>query len=124
MGFIFLLTPCLVSLAAAGSSYLPCGRTIGFAVRLPRNVVETSSYLTTFERSASPYVNVVDFNNSCCFFVVVSTRIQFPFFIHILLGFLSRECIFAAKIHLYFRTRVQKYIKSSFFLIFLVFFCF
>jgi hypothetical protein len=28
-------------------------------------VVETSSYLTTFERSASPYVIVVDLNNSC-----------------------------------------------------------
>ena len=26
------------------------------------NVVETSSYLTTFERSASPYVEVVDFH--------------------------------------------------------------
>ena len=79
MGFIYLLTPCLVSLAAAGSSYLPCGRTIGFAVRLPRNVVETSSYLTTFERSASPYVNVVDLNNSCCFLLSCQLVYNFPF---------------------------------------------
>ena len=38
MGFIYLLTPCLVFfIAAAGSSYLPCGRTIGFAVRFERS---------------------------------------------------------------------------------------
>ena len=70
MGFIYLLTPCLVSFAAAGSSYLPCGRTIGFAVRLARNLLN------------------LFFINNILVFVVVSTFARYVVWI----VWISRAC--------------------------------
>ena len=55
-----------ISLAAAGSSYLPCGRTIGFAVRLPRELlfpvvhVVVSLSLFSFSSAYSPKIRCKD----------------------------------------------------------------